>query len=149
MRHCAKTLLTYERVTSNVFVYMTTEPPRPTNAELEILTVLWSIGPATVREVYTVIGRRRPAQYSTVLKFMQIMAEKGLVRRDDKQRAHVYKAARSREWTQQQLAGDLMERAFSGSAKALMVGALSARKPTKTELAELRKLLDDYRKGEK
>jgi BlaI family transcriptional regulator, penicillinase repressor len=97
---------------------MANEPPRPTNAELEILTVLWSIGPATVREVYDVIRRRRAAQYSTILKFMQIMAEKGLVRRNAKQRAHVYEAARSREWTQQQLAGDLMERAFSGSAKA-------------------------------
>jgi predicted transcriptional regulator len=96
-----------------------------------------------------VISRRRPAQYSTVLKFMQIMAEKGLVRRDEKQRAHIYQAARSREWTQRQLAGDLMERAFSGSAKALLVGALSARKATKAELAELRKLLDEYRKGEK
>jgi BlaI family transcriptional regulator, penicillinase repressor len=128
---------------------MASEPPRPTNAELEILTVLWSIGPATVREVYDVIRRRRAAQYSTILKFMQIMAEKGLVRRDAKQRAHVYEAARSREWTQQQLAGDLMERAFSGSAKALLVGALSAKKATKAELAELRKLLDEYRKGEK
>ncbi len=78
---------------------------------------------------------------------MQIMAEKGLVRRDEKQRAHVYEAARPREWTQRQLAGDLMERAFSGSAKALMVGALSARKATKEELAELRKLLDEYREG--
>ena len=128
---------------------MTTEPPRPTNAELEILTVLWSIGPATVREVYEVISRRRPGQYSTVLKFMQIMAEKGLVRRDEKQRAHIYEAARPREWTQQQLAGDLMERAFSGSAKALLMGALSARKATKAELAELRRLLDEYRRGEK
>ena len=129
--------------------YMTAELPRPTNAELEILTVLWSIGPATVREVYNVISRRRAAQYSTVLKFMQIMAEKGLVRRDEKQRAHVYEAARPREWTQRQLAGDLMERAFSGSAKALLVGALSARKATKGELAELRKLLDEYQKGAK
>ncbi len=128
---------------------MADDPPRPTNAELEILTVMWSIGPGTVREVYNVISRRRPAQYSTVLKFMQIMAEKGLVRRDEKQRAHVYEAARPREWTQRQLAGDLMERAFSGSAKALLVGALSARKATKAELAELRRLLDEYRKGEK
>ena len=123
---------------------MAAEPPRPTDAELEILTVLWSIGPATVREVYHVITRRRQAQYSTILKFMQIMAEKGLVRRDQKQRAHVYEAARPREWTQRQLAGDLLERAFSGSAKALLVGALSARKTTKAELAELRKLLDEY-----
>jgi BlaI family transcriptional regulator, penicillinase repressor len=123
---------------------MKDEPPKPTNAELEILTVLWSIGPATVREVYEVISRRRPAQYWTVLKFMQIMAEKGLVRRDERQRAHVYEAARPREWTQQQLARDLMERAFSGSAKALLVGALSARKTNKAELAELRKLLDEW-----
>src|SRR5579863_631337 len=128
---------------------MTADPAKPTNAELEILTVLWSVGPATVREVYNVITRRRSAQYSTVLKFMQIMAEKGLVRRDEKQRAHVYEAARPREWTQRQLAGDLMERAFSGSAKALLVGALAARKASKEELAEMRKLLNEYRKGGK
>ena len=128
---------------------MVNEPPRPTDAELEILTVLWSIGPATVRAVYEVVNQRRPAQYSTVLKFMQIMAEKGLVRRDETERAHIYQAARSREWTQQQLAGDLLERAFSGSAKALLIGALSARKATKTELTEMRKLLDEYRKGKK
>lgn len=128
---------------------MASEPPRPTDAELEILTVLWSTGPATVRDVHNVISRRRPAQYSTVLKFMQIMAEKGLVRRDEKERAHIYEAARPREWTQRQLAGDLLERGFSGSAKALLMGALSARKATKKELAELRKLLDEYRKEEK
>lgn len=128
---------------------MADEPPRPTDAELEILTVLWSIGPATVREVYNAIGRRRVAQYSTVLKFMQIMAEKGLVRRDESQRAHVYQTARPREWTQRQLAGDLLERAFSGSAKALLIGALSARKATKQDLAEMRRLLDGYWKGEK
>jgi BlaI family transcriptional regulator, penicillinase repressor len=129
--------------------YMPSELPRPTDAELEILTVLWSIGPATVREVHEVVGRRRPAQYSTVLKFMQIMAEKGLVRRDETQRAHIYEAARPREWTQRQLAGDLLQRAFGGSAKALMLGALSARKASKGELAELRKLLDEYGKGKK
>jgi predicted transcriptional regulator len=128
---------------------MTPEPPRPTDAELEILTVLWSIGPATVRAVYEVVNKRRPAQYSTVLKFMQIMAEKGLVRRDETERAHVYEATRSRERTQRQLAGDLLERAFSGSAKALMIGALSAKKATKAELTEMRKLLDEYQKGEK
>ncbi len=128
---------------------MADDPPRPTDAELEILTVLWSIGRATVREVHEVISRRRPAQYSTVLKFMQIMAEKGLVRRDETQRAHIYQAARPREWTQRQLAGDLMERAFSGSAKALLMGALAARKATQEELAEMRKLLEAYRKGEK
>jgi BlaI family penicillinase repressor len=102
-----------------------------------------------VRGVYDAINQRRPAQYSTVLKFMQIMAEKGLVRRDEAQRAHVYEAARPREWTQQQLAGHLLERAFSGSAHALLIGALSARKATKQELDGMRKLLDRYRKETK
>jgi BlaI family penicillinase repressor len=123
--------------------------PRPTDSELEILTALWSIGPATVRQVYELISQRRRAQYSTILKFMQIMADKGLLLRDEEKRAHVYEAARPREWTQQQLAGHLLERAFSGSAKALLIGALSARKTTKSELAELRKLLDEYAKGAK
>lgn len=126
-----------------------THPPRPTDAELEILSVLWSTGPATVRQVYELISERRPAQYSTILKFMQIMADKGLLLRDEKQRAHVYKAARPREWTQQQLAGHLLERAFSGSAKALLIGALSAKKTTRTELAEIRKLVDEYAKEAK
>jgi predicted transcriptional regulator len=121
--------------------------PRPTDAELEILTVLWSRGPSTVRDVHEIIAKRKPAQYTTVLKTLQIMAEKGLVRRDEKQRAHVYEAARPREWTQQQLAGDLLQRAFNGSAARLMQGALSARKASKTEIADLRKLLDEYEKG--
>ena len=128
---------------------MANELPKPTEAELEILTVLWSNGPATVREVYEVINRRRPAQYSTILKFMQIMTEKKLVLRNEKQRAHIYEAARPCEWTRRQLAGDLMERAFSGSAKALMVGALSAKRASKKELAELQRLLDEYGRGEK
>jgi BlaI family transcriptional regulator, penicillinase repressor len=124
-------------------------PPRPTDSELEILTALWSIGPATVRQVYELISQRRRAQYSTILKFMQIMADKGLLLRDEQNRAHVYEAARPREWTQQQLAGHLLERAFSGSAKALLIGALSAKKATKSELADLHKLLDEYAKGAK
>src|SRR6185437_3416572 len=125
------------------------QPPRPTDAELEILAVLWNTGPATVRQVHELITQRRPAQYSTILKFMQIMADKGLLLRDEEQRAHIYKAARPREWTQQQLAGHLLDRAFSGSAKALLIGALSAKKTTKSELAELRKLLDTYGKEAK
>lgn len=128
---------------------MTNKLPRPTDAELEILTVLWSIGPATVRQVYDVIRRRRRAEYSTVLKFMQIMAGKGLVRRNETQRAHVYEPAKPRDWTQRQLAGDLLERAFGGSAKALLLGALSARKASGEELAEIQKLLDEYREEEK
>ena len=123
-----KLFLTYENVTSNVFVLMTDRLPRPTDAELEILAVLWSIGPATVRQVYDVVSRRRTAQYSTILKFMP---------------------AKPREWTQQQLAGHLLERAFSGSAKALLVGALSARRASKDELAAMEKLLHEYRKERK
>jgi BlaI family penicillinase repressor len=129
--------------------YMAGQPPRPTDAELEILTVLWSRGPSTVREVHENINKRKLVQYSTVLKFMQIMAEKGLVRRNEKQRAHVYEAAQPREWTQQRLAGDLLQRAFGGSSKNLLMGALSARRASKQELAELRKILDDYEKGAK
>ncbi|HUK16830.1 MAG TPA: BlaI/MecI/CopY family transcriptional regulator [Bryobacteraceae bacterium] len=128
---------------------MPEKTPRPTAGELEILTVLWSRGPSTVREVHDVIARRKPAQYTTTLKLMQIMADKGLVRRDEKQRAHVYEASRSREWTQRELAGDLLERGFFGSAKSLLMGALSARKASKAELAELRAFLDEYEKGGK
>ena len=124
-------------------------PPRPTDAELEILTVLWSRGPSTVRDVYENIAARKRTQYTTVLKMMQIMAEKGLARRNEEQRAHVYEASRPQEWTQQQLAGDLLRRAFNGSARSLMMGALSANKATRGELAALRKLLDEYEKGTK
>ena len=128
---------------------MSDQPPRPTDAELEILTVLWSRGPSSVREVHEAVTLRKPAQYTTILKFMQIMTEKGLLRRNEKERAHVYEAARPREWTQQQLAGDLLRRAFNGSPSDLMMGALSARKVSKAELEELRKLLDNYPKGSK
>jgi BlaI family transcriptional regulator, penicillinase repressor len=121
--------------------------PRPTDAELEILTVLWSRGPSTVRDVHEVISKRRPAQYTTVLKLLQIMAEKRLVKRDEQNRAHVYQAGRPREWTQRQLAGDLLDRAFAGSAAEMMVGALGARKASKQELAEIRRLLDQLEEG--
>lgn len=128
--------------------YMAAQPPRPTDAELEILAVLWEIGPAKVRDVYDVLSSRKRTHYSTVLKFLQIMAEKGLVLRDETQRAHIYQAARPREWTQRQLAGDLLERAFAGSAKALVMGALSARRASRQELAEIRQLLRQYDKRE-
>jgi len=118
--------------------------PRPTDAELEILTVLWSRGPSTVRAVHDAMVERRPAQYTTVLKQLQIMDEKGLVKRDQSERAHVYTAAQARESTQAQLAGDLLQRAFAGSAKSLLLGALSAKKPSKKELAELRLFLEEF-----
>src|SRR5579883_3452301 len=125
------------------------DPPRPTSAELEILTVLWSRGPSTVRDVHEVLAARRPTQYTTVLKLLQIMAEKGLVERNEEARAHLYQASRPMEWTQRQLAGDLLDKAFGGSAKSLVMGALSARKTSKKELAEIRKLLDEYERGAK
>jgi predicted transcriptional regulator len=123
---------------------MPDSPPRPTDAELEILTVVWSRGPSTVRDVHEITAKSKPTQYTTVLKLMQIMAEKGLLRRNEESRAHVYEAACPPEWTQKQLAGDLLQRAFNGSAARLLQGALSARKASRAELAELRKLLDDY-----
>jgi BlaI family transcriptional regulator, penicillinase repressor len=126
------------------------DPSRPTEAELEILNVLWSRGPGTVRDVHEAIeakAQRKPTQYTTVLKTLQIMVEKRLVERNEEARAHVYQASRPREWTQRQIAGDVLERAFGGSAKSLVVGALSARKTSKEELAEIRKLLDEYEKG--
>ena len=126
---------------------MPAEPPKPTDAELEILTVLWSRGPGTVRDVHEVIAARKPTQYTTVLKQLQVMADKGLVIRDEKQRSHVYAPAKPREWTQKQLAGDLLNRAFEGSARGLLLGALSSRKASKKDLEELRRLLDEYQKG--
>jgi predicted transcriptional regulator len=126
----------------------TPEPPRPTDTELDILTVLWTRGASTVRDVHEALIKRKATQYTTVLKMLQIMAEKGLVRSNEDQRAHIYEASRPREWTQRQLAGDLLQRAFAGSARGLMLGALSAKKATKTELAELRRLLDEYEEGE-
>lgn len=120
--------------------------PRPTDAELEILTVLWSLGPSTVRDIHETITQRKPSQYTTVLKTLQIMAEKGLVTRDEKLRAHVYSARLAREQTQRQLAGDLLQRAFGGSAKSLMLGALAARRASPEELAELRQFLAEYEK---
>jgi predicted transcriptional regulator len=121
-------------------------PPKPTEAELEILKFLWARGPSTVRDVHEEICLNKPAQYTTVLKTMQIMAEKKLLRRDERERAHIYTAAKPREWTQQQIAGDLLQRAFGGSARSLLIGALSAKKASKDELAAIRQLLDEYEK---
>jgi BlaI family penicillinase repressor len=126
---------------------MAAKLPRPTDSELEILAALWSLGPSTVRDIHAAIEARKPTQYTTVLKLLQIMTEKGLVRRDEKQRAHIYEAAQPKEATQRQLAGDLLTRAFNGSAQSLMMGALAAGKTSKKDLSELRKLLDEYEKG--
>lgn len=123
--------------------------PIPTDAELEILTVLWARGASTVREVHEVLVARKPAQYTTVLKMFQIMTDKGLVLRDDSERAHRYVPSKPREWTQQQLAGNLLSRAFAGSAASLLIGALGSKRATKAELKQMRELLEQYEKGAK
>ncbi len=123
--------------------------PRPTGAELEILNVLWQRGASTVRDVHGQIVESRPAMgYTTVLKLMQIMAEKGLVRRDESQRAHVYEARLAQEQTQRQLIGDLLERAFDGSATKLVMQALSTKKASAEELSTIRAMLDEFERGE-
>ncbi len=123
--------------------------PQPTDGELEILNVLWDRGPSTVREVYAQLSQSRPVGYTTVLKFMQIMAEKGLVRRDEEQRAHLYKAAFPREATQKQLVRDLLQRAFAGSSTQLVMQALSAQRATPDEILQIRQLLDRYEEKSK
>lgn len=116
--------------------------PRPTDAELAILRVLWGRGPSTVREVHDLLSRDHDSGYTTVLKLLQIMIDKGLVVRDESQRAHVYEARLSEQRTQRQLLGDLMDRAFGGSPAKLVMQALSGRKASVEELGAIRELLD-------
>lgn len=119
------------------------EPPRPTDAELEILKVLWRRGPSTVREVFDALSEKRGTGYTTVLKFMQIMAEKGLVTRDETERAHRYAAAQGEGETQSRLVGDLVRKAFDGSARNLVLHALSTERASEKELSEIRQMLDE------
>src|SRR3954468_7569278 len=122
--------------------------PRPTDAELAILRVLWERGPSTVRQVHEVlVARVGPIAYTTALKLLQIMTEKGLVRRDDTDRTHVFTTRLSEEQTQRQLVRDLLDRAFGGSASKLVMQALSARRATQEELGEIRKLIEASRDG--
>ncbi len=109
--------------------------------------MLWEQGPSTVRQVHEVLDGRKPTGYTTVLKLLQIMAEKGLVAREESARAHVYRAAEAREETQGQLVGDLVDRAFGGSAAELVMRALSTRPASQEELDEIRRMLDSYRGG--
>ena len=117
--------------------------PRPTDAELAILRVLWQRGASTVRQVHDELTRVRPTAYTTALKLLQIMTEKGLVRRDDSDRTHVFHARYSEEHTQRQLVRDLLDRAFGGSSSKLVMQALHARRASTEELSEIRKLIDD------
>jgi predicted transcriptional regulator len=125
------------------------QPRLPTDAELDILAALWRLGPSTVREVHEALGKE--SGYTTTLKQMQLMTEKGLVVRSERFRSHVYEAAEPREQTQKQIAGDLLKRAFNGSAKSLLMGALAAQRASKDELEEIRQMLDRFenRKGKR
>ena len=115
---------------------------RPTEAECNILSIIWDRGTATVREVYGELSQRQEVGYTTVLKFMQIMTEKGLLQRDTSVRPQLYQAAEPRQKTQKTLLNDLLDRAFGGSPGTLALQALSMRKSTPEELKELRELLD-------
>ena len=122
--------------------------PRPTDAELEILRVLWQRGASTVRDVFEALSKTKPIGYTTVLKFLQIMADKGLVRRDEEQRAHVYSAMVPQVETQRQMVRDLLRRAFDDSASQLVMQALASKKTSPEELAEIRRLLAAYDGGD-
>jgi predicted transcriptional regulator len=119
-------------------------PPMPSAAELDILAVLWRLGPSTVREVHEALGKG--SGYTTTLKQMQLMIEKGLVIRSERFRSHVYESGVPKEQTQKQVAADLLVRAFEGSAKSLVLGALSAQRTSAKELDEIRRVLDAFEK---
>jgi BlaI family transcriptional regulator, penicillinase repressor len=119
--------------------------PLPTDAELDILAVLWRLGPSTVREVHAALHKE--SGYTTTLKQMQLMTEKRLLTRSERFRSHVYEAGAPQEQTQKQIAGDLLRRAFGGSAKNLVLGALTAEPTSKEELREIRQMLDEFEKG--
>ena len=122
----------------------------PTAAEVDILAALWRLGPATVREVHEALGK--DCGYNTTLTQMRLMTDKGLLRRSERFRNHVYEPAVPREQMQQRLAGDLMQRVFGGSAKGLILGALGVKRVADDELAEIRRMivgLDEKRRGKK
>ena len=120
-------------------------PPRPTDAELAILRVLWERGPSTVRQVHDVLSRERAGAYTTALKLLQIMTEKGLVERDERDRTHIYRARLTEEQTQRQLVRDLVDRAFGGSAAKLVMQALASRRASPDDLRDIRRAIDSAR----
>ena len=124
---------------------MKRQPLKPTASELEILHVLWSKGPSTVREVLDSLNEKKDMGYTGVLKLLQIMTAKGTVRRDETQRAHVYEACRPAEQTKRQLAKDMLQRVFEGSASQLMMHALAGHRASREEVEELRRILDAYK----
>ncbi len=124
------------------------ELPKPTDAELAILRVLWELGRATVRQVNEHLESERGTGYTTTLKLMQIMLEKGLLKRDDTTHAHIYSAAATRARTQRQMVGDVLDQVFGGSAQQLVMQALSSKKSSPAELAEIRQLLDEIERNQ-
>ena len=116
--------------------------PRPTDAELAILRILWERGPSTVRQVHEQLARDRQAAYTTALKLLQIMTEKGLVDRDERERTHIYKAKLTEDQTQRQLVRDLLDRAFGGSAGKLVMQALATKRASADELREIKRLIE-------
>jgi BlaI family transcriptional regulator, penicillinase repressor len=123
---------------------MASKRPGPTKGELAILRVLWEGGPRSVRDIQRVLNESRPTGYTTVLKLMQIMTEKGLVERDETQRPQIYRARYSQTQTQRQLVSDLVHRAFGGSVKALVLQALATKKSTPEELQAIEQVLDRF-----
>ncbi|HKE84161.1 MAG TPA: BlaI/MecI/CopY family transcriptional regulator [Vicinamibacterales bacterium] len=123
--------------------------PHPTKAELDILRVLWTAGPLSVREVRNILDRSKPTGYTSVLKTMQIMTDKGLVERDDSQRPQIYKAKYSQDRTQKQILTDLIDRVYGGSVRALVLHAIGTRNPSADDLDAIQKLLDRYERGGK
>jgi predicted transcriptional regulator len=121
---------------------------RPTDTELAILRVLWKRGPSTVRDVHGELGGDQAVGYTTILKLMQIMTEKELVRRDESNRAHVYEAAVSQDRTQRHLVGDLLDRAFAGSTSQLVLQALASRPASPEELEEIRRIIESASAGD-
>jgi predicted transcriptional regulator len=126
-----------------------TKPPSPTPAELEILGVLWEHGPASVRDIQRILNQSRPTGYTTALKLLQIMHEKGLVRRDERTRPQIYSARQPRERTQQQLLRELAQRAFGGSVRALVLQALATRRSSPEEVEQMEALLDRIERNAK
>jgi BlaI family transcriptional regulator, penicillinase repressor len=129
--------------------FMSATPPRPTEGELAILRVLWDGGPATVREILHTLNQTKPTGYTTALKLLQIMTEKGLVERDESVRPQIYRPSCPQEQTQRQLVGDLLRRAFGGSVRALVLQALAEKRSSPEELDAMEKLLDRFEGGKK
>jgi predicted transcriptional regulator len=121
---------------------------RPTDSELAILRVLWDKGPSTVREVFEELSASQGSGYTTVLKLLQIMTDKGLVVRDESERAHVYAPRLSEQKTQRELLGDLADRAFGGSSAKLVLQALAGHRATNEELRDIRAMLDRLEGGD-